>query len=483
MSVTRRAARPLTLSILASTLFLPAMARAQTSPATAPSDLTLTLPLTPTTSPSSTTTASTSTTLTLPPGSTRITAAEAAQPFVGSITADRVYVRSGPGSNYYELGQLSKGDLVQVVASRQGWYQILPPNGTFCMVAKDFVDVDSSGTAGTTKADYVNVRAGTALSKAREPSAVLTVIRKGTKLTILGSTDKYYEIAPPEKAYVYINPQFVKNSGVVAEYKVPDLKLPNGLSGPAKNTVSAPTTPIGPTVEISPPTDGNTIAPGTAIQPPATTLPANTDTSNLKHVADHAPLPPPQPTTTFSSDAYTRFSELNTRYQTELQKPVGHRDLDPLIADYKSLAASSQLPPSVSQGTTTRIAALEKLAAIQRLQQENAASAQTMTQQQRALEEQYAAAERAIKDYEQTGPYLAEGRLQTSTAVEGKYALVNPATGRVVAYVDPQADVDIASLLGKYIGVRGASHKPEGTDITVITVRNATLLPTPETPR
>src|SRR4051812_8974679 len=48
------------------------------------------------------------------------------QPFVGTVTADKVYVRSGPGSAYYEMGQLTKGDTVQVVGSSLGWYKILP---------------------------------------------------------------------------------------------------------------------------------------------------------------------------------------------------------------------------------------------------------------------------------------------------------------------------------------------------------------------
>ena len=70
--------------------------------------------------------------------------------------------------------------------------------------------------------------------------------------------------------------------------------------------------------------------------------------------------------------------------------------------------------------------------------------------------------------------------LQTSTIVQGKYALVNPATGRVVAYVDPASDIDIGTLVGKYIGVRGITTQPPGTDITVIKVSNATLQPTPK---
>ncbi len=477
--------RLLMLSALTPTLLLSAVAVAQTTAASAPNNLIL---MPPSTMPSAITSGSssapssaqTTNNLTLPPSSQSSTPVPSvSQPFVGTITADRVYVRSGPGSAYYELGQLSKGDLVQVISTRQGWYQILPPNGTFCMVAKDLVEIDSTSTAGTAKADYVNVRAGTALNKNREPSAVLTVIRKGTKLNILGSTDKYYEVAPPEKAYVYISPQFVKNSGVVAEYKVPDLKLPNGATGPAKNTVSAPTTLPSPTVEISPapsesnPTYSAAVAPN---QPAATTEPATADSGNRKHTV----VVPPQPTTSFSNDAYSRFNDLNARYQAELQKPVGHRDLDPLTKDYKALSTSPGLPPSVQQGSESRIAALEKLAAIQRLQQENATSTDAMAARQHALQEEYAQAQKAITDYEQTGPYLAEGRLQASTALEGKYALVNPATGRVVAYVDPQAEVDIGSLTGKYVGVRGISHKPEGTDITIIQVKNATLLPEPE---
>jgi uncharacterized protein YgiM (DUF1202 family) len=448
-----------TRSILVASLAALAFAPALFAQTTAPTTTTGTLLLPPSTAPAPTVAVPTPTSM----------PATMTQEFVGTITADRVYVRSGPGGAYYELGQLSKGDLVQVVGSRMGWYQILPPNGTFCMVAKDLVEVDAAGTSGTVKADYVNVHAGTALSKSREPSAVLTVVRKGTKLTVLGTTDKYYEVDPPEKAYVFVSPQFVKAAGGGMEYRVPELKLPAGTAGPARNTVSAPTTLPAPTVEIMPPSTEPAVAAGadnTTTVPPAS--------------VDHTVVVAPQPTTTFSSDAYTRFNELNARYQAELHKPVGTRDLDGLITDYKSLAGSTGLPPSVAQGSEARIAALEKLAAIQRLTKENAESSDALVERQRALQQQYAQAEQAIKDYEQTGPYLMEGRLQTSTAVEGKYALVNPSTGRVVAYVDPQSDIDIGSLLGKYIGVRGSTHTAEGSNMTVIQVKNATLLPMPE---
>ena len=486
MPVTARPARMdasrsslLTLAAISALAILPALSRAQTEPATAPGtapfDMNRTAttapaaaPLLPPTTPTATMTV-TPVPVAAPAAQTPEQAAAVTQAFTGQVTADRVYVRSGPGAAYYEMGQLTKGDTVEVVGSRLNWYQILPPNGSFCMVAKDLVETDASNSTATVKGDYVNVRAGTALSKVREPSAVLCVVRKGTKLTILGATDKYYEVAPPDKAYVYVSPQFVRKD-TTSEYKVPNLKYPAGITGPSRDTVTAPTTlpTVSPTatVEISPP--GEAPAPGvtetTAATEPKTVVVA------------------PQPSPTFNADAYQQFADLNKRYQAELQKPLAERSYDSLIADYKSLAAGSNIPNSVAQGTQVRINSLEKLAAIQRLAKDNTASSDALAAQQKALQEQYSQAEKAIADYEQTGPYLAQGRLLTSNAVEGKYALVNPASGRVVAYVNPQSEIDISSLLGKYIGVRGSTHQSANSDLTIIEVKNATLLPDPVIP-
>ena len=44
------------------------------------------------------------------------------------------------------------------------------------MIAKEFVDAAAGATSGTVKADYINVRAGTAVNKSRDPSAVLAVV-------------------------------------------------------------------------------------------------------------------------------------------------------------------------------------------------------------------------------------------------------------------------------------------------------------------
>jgi hypothetical protein len=185
------------------------------------------------------------------------------------------------------------------------------------------------------------------------------------------------------------------------------------------------------------------------------------------------------PAVQFSQTATQKFNELNTRFQEEERKPISQRNVDELMKAYKELLAAENISPSVKIGSESRIAALEKTAAIQRLEKDNANATNSLTQQREALQQQYAAAEKAIAEYQSTGGYIAQGTLQTSTIVQGKYTLVNPATGRVVAYVDPQSEIDISTLLGKYIGVRGTSTKPAGTDITLIKVTNATLMPPP----
>jgi hypothetical protein len=311
---------------------------------------------------------------------------------------------------------------------------------------------------------------------------------------------------------VYVSPQFVQKAPEGTAYKVPALKLPAGVAGPARDTVTGPpaTLPATTVIDVTPPANTNTGAAtgaqgtGAATQPadtvvinPPTTPADNTATGNTTPdnttaaagntgtTAGGAATQPstetvlPQPATQFSATAYSTFNDLNTKYQAELRKPPLQRDLDPLLKGYHDLLNEKDLAPSVKMGSESRIAALEKLAAIQRLAKENQTNTDTLAQQRQALQQEYSAAAKAIEDYEKTGPYLAEGTLQASAAVQGKYALVNPGTGRVVAYVDPAADVDIGSLVGKYIGVRGTTDTAPGTQVTVIHVRNATLLPAP----
>src|SRR3954469_6484312 len=74
------------------------------------------------------------------------------------INSDGVYVRSGPGDNYYPTTKLTKDTPVTVVGEKFDWLKIAPPQGSFCYVAKAFIDKNPDGAAVSNR-DDVNVRA------------------------------------------------------------------------------------------------------------------------------------------------------------------------------------------------------------------------------------------------------------------------------------------------------------------------------------
>src|SRR3954453_756448 len=58
----------------------------------------------------------------------------------GEINANAVYIRSGASENDYACMKLDKAAKVTVVGIKFEWLKITPPDGSFCYVAKAFVD-------------------------------------------------------------------------------------------------------------------------------------------------------------------------------------------------------------------------------------------------------------------------------------------------------------------------------------------------------
>ena len=395
----------------------------------------------------------------------------AVQPFVGTITGDHVYVRGAPGTAYYQLVQLKKDETVQVVGTGNGWYQIIPPAGVYCLIAKDFVDADADGKAGTVKNDYINIRAGSALNPARA-DVVLSIARKATRLVILGTVDigttKYYKIAPPEKTYVYVSAQFVKpGAGTTI------VPIHTAATAPASREAIVDFGPGAPATEASTMAASTQVGPTTgtaiAIEIPAT-VPAATQPREVVVI--------PVPATTFAPGSYEKYVDLNKRTVAEFSKPPTQRDAGGLLEEWHSLLQTENLAPSIRQIGEARITDLDKLVAWQKLAREAkaddgfAAKIEAARADQKSIEK--------LSEVDTAGPFLAYGVLETSTVVVGRYALVNPITRRVVAYVDPSSEIALDRNLGQYMGVRGVNVTPKDADIKVIRVSTVTLMPSPK---
>jgi uncharacterized protein YgiM (DUF1202 family) len=58
---------------------------------------------------------------------------------IGRVSANRVNVRAGRGTNFSALGQLENGQYVRLVNKMDDWFQIVPLEGMRGWVSKDFV--------------------------------------------------------------------------------------------------------------------------------------------------------------------------------------------------------------------------------------------------------------------------------------------------------------------------------------------------------
>ena len=82
-------------------------------------------------------------------------------PYFAEITGNDVYIRSGPGTNYYRCGKLKKSDIVKIVSAKNVWSRILPSQESFSWISKQYVTIDMDNPdMGIVTGDEVRVYAG-----------------------------------------------------------------------------------------------------------------------------------------------------------------------------------------------------------------------------------------------------------------------------------------------------------------------------------
>ena len=149
-------------------------------------------------------------------------------PYIAEITDDNVYIRSGPGTNYYSCGKLNKADRVKVVGSKFSWSQIVPPPGSFSWISTQYVKVDPDNPSiGIVTGDAVRVYAGSDLLKPIHSTTLQPKRNKGDRVRLMGEEkDDYYKIAPLADAYLWVSTKYTKPLAPVGQ--VPPTVEPQG---------------------------------------------------------------------------------------------------------------------------------------------------------------------------------------------------------------------------------------------------------------
>ena len=357
---------------------------------------------------------------------------------IAQINSDGVYIRSGPGDNYYPTTKLNKGAEVTVVGEKFDWLKIVPPQGSFCYVAKAFIDKNADGSAASNR-DDVNVRAGSELNTIK--TSVQTKLSNGAPVTILGEVDEYYKIAPPQDAYVYVKKDYVEPKKVIPS------------AGASSNDVAKRETA----------SDGSTTAVAGATTQPSSPNDLTTPTNPVAKAASTQPSGD-------SASAEATFDKLEAQFNETSKLPIDKQPLAQMTADYQKLLADPNLPESMKrivdfhmQTLKVRSAAQADFVAVNKQQEEAKQKQVAMKAEQEEIAQQIK--EKDVK------VYAAVGTLRTSSLQQGNtllYRLTDPQTGRTVCYIRSD-DAKYGQMLGQFIGVKGAISSDPGLNLKVVT--------------
>jgi hypothetical protein len=136
-------------------------------------------------------------------------------PYQAYVNGDDVYVRSGPGQNYYPTSKLQLGQAVEVYRHDPGgWYAVRPPEGSFCWVAARYLKLGRDNIAVVT-GDRVVARVGSEFSDIRD--VIQVRLDRGEEVEVLETKnldlaeggEKWAKVAPVAGEFRWVLGKFL----------------------------------------------------------------------------------------------------------------------------------------------------------------------------------------------------------------------------------------------------------------------------------
>jgi hypothetical protein len=424
----------------------------------------------------------------------------AVEPYPAIVIENDVYIRSGAGSSYYPFGKLRAGDIVTVTGDRFGWARVLTRGHAFT----DFFGYVNAehirlgpGSTGTTLG-LVDVlaphmdRGGDPDSSwkwiARLPAESTVVVLGQVK----GSKTNFCRVALPDTGVGFVSAQFLRAATTeeVAAWERLAGRSRTTESEPTEEVVATPPTAIGD--DAPAPTPSEIITPSPT-SPPAAATPdpiGSTDDQSpaaeanrpveiaQDAVVDGAarPLedidaPPAAPQKTLAD---VTFEDLESAYESLKKADIRVAEIAPLRERYVAYVESKQGDQRQQTIAKGRVQLLEARAKLQEqvLSLDEVRARASLTTQD--VESARIAVERAAD-------YTAVGRIAASSIYDGirlphLLRMIDPASGRTIAYIDPTGDFDFPTLIGQLVGVVGPKSYDGGLRLTVIDPQRVDIL-------
>ena len=337
-------------------------------------------------------------------------------PYTAEITGEDVYVRSGPGTNFYHCGKLKTGDKVKVVGKQFSWSRIVPPAGSFSWISMQYVTINPADPkVGTVTGDNVRVYAGSDYVKPLYSTTLQGKLSKGEKVKLSGEQlDDYYKIAAPPFAYLWVSTNFTK--------AIPEPVIKAPPVAPIPTPIPTPS-PVETKVEPNEPDDAN----ATVVVVPAP-------------VAPKSPL--------------EKYRELQEQVKAEHAKPADQQDYTDLKKALLEIANDTGAGNAArfSQFVVRQIEGYElALAVVKEVQLQN-------EQLEKVKDGIDKARTTRLAEVETMGKFAIIGEFQTyQTYGPGNYRIVNEA-GKMICYALPAgaaSQMDLTGFVGQKVGLIG----------------------------
>ncbi len=368
--------------------------------------------------------------------------ANASTPFFATVTADNVYVRSGPSvQSSYPFGKVGRADVVRVVEENFGWSRVQTAGAAFAdltgfVAADDRVQLSADGGSLTVTA-VTELRAPNIGADSSPESSWKQIgrIDVGATLAALNRIDgergSVWRVKLPDAGEGWINSNFLRRST------------------PAEAATFA----------------GATAAPVVAADGSASLADVPAEPGAAVEVAAAPAGPSPEELAAESRRA--TFATLEATWLKVKGQPIAEAELGALFAAYTALAAD----PACDAAMKARSDARTQQLAVQQEVQGKLRELANAKARLSGESEQISSVARAI---EARSDYTAVGVLNASIVYDGTqlpllYRLQDPSSGQTVAYIVPDEAFRLTSMLGTLIGVRGESCFDDALKLDTIT--------------
>lgn len=137
----------------------------------------------------------------------------------GQVTgiSSRLNIRSGAGTNYSVITTVTNNTKLTINSEVNGWYNVTLADGRKGYVSAKYVKVISNSNAGNNNSESIkkgkvtgintvlNVRSGASMS-----SSVVTYLRNGENVEIIGESGSWYKIKSSKSGSAYVSKTYIK---------------------------------------------------------------------------------------------------------------------------------------------------------------------------------------------------------------------------------------------------------------------------------